>query len=183
MESPELGNTACTGAPLKLWGSKLMLAGMIAVNAVREAFWLAVENRASVGGRSKYGAITIISVTTINSNPTNLAQCFTATTLNILCHAAFRLSNTEKLTSLALYGWNERTAIEPGERITGCSPLLGRGSDRIPEELVNCHRCLSPHASSDCRHGFVRIAAPCYLCAHHLAEAARTFPELQPQSA
>jgi hypothetical protein len=81
-----------------------MLAGMIAVNTVTEAFWLAVEHRASVGGRSKYGAITIISVTTINSNTTNVAQCFTATTLSILCHAAFHLSNTEKLTSLALYG-------------------------------------------------------------------------------
>jgi hypothetical protein len=81
-----------------------MLAGMIAVNTVTEAFWLAVEHRASVGGRSKYGAITIIRVTTINSNTTKLAQCFTATTLSILCHAAFHLSNTEKLTSLALYG-------------------------------------------------------------------------------
>lgn len=73
--------------------------------------------------------------------------------------------------------------LKPGERITGCSPLLSRGSDRIPEELVNCHQCLSPThrvivitASSGLQHR-------AYLCAHHFAEAAIAFPELQRQSA
>jgi hypothetical protein len=73
--------------------------------------------------------------------------------------------------------------LKPGERITACSPLLSRGSDRIFGELASCHQCLSPvhrvivvTASSGLQHR-------AYLCAHHFAEAAIIFPELQWHSA
>ena len=73
--------------------------------------------------------------------------------------------------------------LKPGERITACSPLLSRGSHRVLGELASCHQCLSP------AHRVIVVTAPsgfqhcAYLCAHHFAEAAIAFPELQRQSA
>jgi hypothetical protein len=69
--------------------------------------------------------------------------------------------------------------LKPGERITGCSSLLTNGSGRILQAAMNCHQCMrSAHQvvvvtnSSGLHHH-------AYLCVHHFAEAARTFPELR----
>jgi hypothetical protein len=72
--------------------------------------------------------------------------------------------------------------LKPGERIIRCTPPLTGGCDRILQELANCHHCL--HATHrvivvTSSSGLERRAA---LCAHHFAEAARNFPELQRQS-
>ena len=74
-------------------------------------------------------------------------------------------------------------SLKLGERITACTPLLTSASDRILQELANCHHCLrATHrvivvTSSS---GLERRAA---LCAHHFAEVARSFPELERKSA
>jgi hypothetical protein len=74
-------------------------------------------------------------------------------------------------------------SLKPGERITACTPLLTGGCDRILQELANCHHCLRT------THRVIVVTAPsglerrAALCVHHFAEAARSFPELQRQSA
>jgi hypothetical protein len=73
--------------------------------------------------------------------------------------------------------------LKAGERIIDCFPLATSGSDRIIEELGNCHHCLRPThrviaiMSSS---GLERRAA---LCVTHYVAAARAFPELKRQSA
>jgi hypothetical protein len=47
---------------------------MIALNAERGTLCVALEERTAVGGKSKYGAITMTSITTTSHKPTNLAQ-------------------------------------------------------------------------------------------------------------
>jgi hypothetical protein len=74
-------------------------------------------------------------------------------------------------------------SLKPGERITACFPLAKSGSDRIIEELGNCHHCLHPTyriIALTSASGLERRAA---LCVAHYVAAARAFPELKRQSA
>lgn len=78
---------------------------------------------------------------------------------------------------------SQEFSLKAGERISDCSPLLNSGSDRILEELANCHHCLRPThrvITVTSASGLERRAA---LCARHFATAARIFPELHRQSA
>ena len=74
-------------------------------------------------------------------------------------------------------------SLRPSEKITACSPLWNSGSDRILEEVANCHYCLQPAfrvvtiLSSS---GLERRAS---LCVQHFAKAARIFPELHQKTA
>ena len=81
VEPSEPGNITCANALKKFCGNNVM-EGINAMNTASRIFWVALEARATVGGRSKYGATMTINVSTIKNNETNLAQCFTATTLN-----------------------------------------------------------------------------------------------------
>ena len=77
---------------------------------------------------------------------------------------------------------SEEFRLNPGERITTCTPLWV-GCDRILQELGNCHCCLGA------THRVIVVTSPAglerraALCVHHFAEATRRFPELQQQSA
>jgi hypothetical protein len=131
----------------------------------------------------------ILSVTTLNflshtaKSALLVPLLFNLGQLSLRSSAIIQLTVTRKgIEQNAAYP-SQEFRLKPGERITACTPLLSSGSNRIFEALANCHQCLSP------THRVIVITARsglqhrAYLCAHHFAEAAKTFPELQRQSA
>jgi hypothetical protein len=73
--------------------------------------------------------------------------------------------------------------LKPGERISDCFPLGTSGSDRVLQELANCHYCLRPTHRVIVLTSAAGLEQRASLCVGHFVAAERAFPELKRQSA
>jgi hypothetical protein len=73
--------------------------------------------------------------------------------------------------------------LNPGDRITDCSPLWTSGSDRVLEEIAGCNHCLQPTYRVIVVTSAAGLEWRESLCLRHFVDAAQTFPELRRQSA
>ena len=74
-------------------------------------------------------------------------------------------------------------SLQPGEKITACSPLWSSGSDRMLEEVANCHHCLRAAFRVVTILALSGLERRASLCEQHFAKAARIFPELHQKTA
>jgi len=74
-------------------------------------------------------------------------------------------------------------SLNPGERIVDCCPLWTSGSDRMLQELANCHYCPRPTYRVITVATVLGLERRAALCSAHYAAAARAFPELERRSA
>jgi len=72
--------------------------------------------------------------------------------------------------------------LKHGERITDCSPLWTSGSDRILEEIASCNHCLRSTYRVIVVTSATGLERRASLYVQHFIHAARTFPELRPNT-
>ena len=73
--------------------------------------------------------------------------------------------------------------LNPGDRITDCSPLWTSGSDRVLEEIAACNHCLQPTYRVVVVTSAAGLERRESLCLQHFVHAGKTFPELRRQPA